>query len=550
MCMTILAGRYATVSGEVLVGHNEDAPGRFMMQTHLVKKRRRHPGTKISFEPGLSELELNETRTNLFWSEASCLDPEACAFCDLYANGHGVVICTNNCADSREDTPELLDGGIGYGLRRHVAEKAHSAREALETACGLVEKYGYASSGRSYSFADKDDIFVMQIVHGKHYAVQRVPDDEVAVIPNHYTIHEPDKGAPGYDELVSYAHSRGWYKPVDGTFDFAHVCQSPETSGLDKNTYRHIRAFEILLDMDLSELKWQKWQGLPFSVKPSRKVDVAMMKEILRSHDGNPHFSEPLTICNTETLESTIIQLRDNPDRIILRKALARPSYSPYLAWYMGIPSIPAGYEDTEPEESLAQHFHLKPEALDWKDNAWFRALEVSTAAEILSATKEDAVRGKIAAFEEEEERELADIDGQIELSLRSKPDIARAIMEGTVMKWAQGVEGLMNSLRDELGILTATASGAVTCGKAFAVRLDGVNTTELEESGCICGPSYEKYSAWSKCAGINHADGTLEFSAGEWMKDAVQCFTDLYMMLPCRDGKKLAGCVRVQVRR
>ena len=113
MCMTILAGRYATATGEVLVGHNEDAPGRFIMQTHLVKKRRRHPGTKISFEPGLSELELYETRTNLFWNEASCIDPYACAFCDLYVNGHGVVICSNNCADSREDSPELSDGGIG-----------------------------------------------------------------------------------------------------------------------------------------------------------------------------------------------------------------------------------------------------------------------------------------------------------------------------------------------------------------------------------------------------------------------------------------------------
>ena len=122
MCMTILAGRRATSTGEILIGHNEDAPGRFVMQTHLVRKKRRKPGTKITLEPNLAELELSTTRTNLFWSEASTCseDYSASAFCDLYVNGHGVVICSNNCADSREASPALTNGGIGYGLRRLV----------------------------------------------------------------------------------------------------------------------------------------------------------------------------------------------------------------------------------------------------------------------------------------------------------------------------------------------------------------------------------------------------------------------------------------------
>ncbi|MBQ7155580.1 MAG: C69 family dipeptidase [Synergistaceae bacterium] len=550
MCMTILAGRRASASGEVLVGHNEDAPGRFIMQTHLVKKKRRHPGTTITFEPNLSALELYDTRTNLFWAEAQTFsdDPSDSAFCDLYVNGHGVVICTNNCADSREDSPELLDGGIGYGLRRLVAERAHDAREALEIACGLVDKYGYASSGRSYSFADKNEIFVMQIVHGKHYAVERVPDDEVAVIPNHYTIHDPDKKAQGYNELVNYAEKRGWFKPEEYTFDFARVFQSPESYGLDKNTYRHIRAFEVLLEMDLSDLKWQKWQGLPFSIKPAHKVSVETMKAILRSHEQPPHFAKPLTICNTETLESTIVEIRDNPDRITIRKALGRPAYSPYLVWYMGMLSDPEGYEDVEADESLAQHFSLKPEAMDWRNNAWFRAMEVQAACEMLSEEKEKAVCAKIAEFEKQEERELSEIDGQIELSLRYKPNIARAMMEGSVMKWSDGVKDLMTELRDALGIITGEAVNAVNSGENFRVKLDGIDPSGLEAGECICGPSYAEYSSWSKCAGIS--GGCIEFTGGEWLKDATPCFTDLYMLLVGKDGSRRAGRVCADVRR
>ena len=107
----------------------------------------------------------------------------------------------------------MKDGGIGYGLRRLVAEGARSAHHALELATGLLDRFGYASSGRSYHFADSREIWVLQVVHGRHYAVKRVPDDEVYLNPNHYTIHDPDPEAPGYRELVEYARFRGWYDP-------------------------------------------------------------------------------------------------------------------------------------------------------------------------------------------------------------------------------------------------------------------------------------------------------------------------------------------------
>ena len=548
MCMTILAGRRATSTGEILIGHNEDAPGRFVMQTHLVRKKRRKPNTHITLEPNLAGLELNTTRTNLFWSEAStCSDDySASAFCDLYVNGHGVVICSNNCAESREDSPDLTDGGIGYGLRRLVAERAHSAREALNIACSLVEKWGYASSGRSYAFADRDEIFVMQIASGKHWAVQRVPDDEVAVIPNHYTIHEPDKKAKGYDELVSYAQKRGWFSASDDVFDFAKVYQSPETYGLDKNTYRHVRAFEILLDMDLSELHKTEWQGLPFSIKPAKRLDVPTLKTILRANDGTTHFPKPLTICNTETLESTIIQLRTNTDRIILRRALGRPDCSPYLAWYFGIPKVPDDFEHMEPEKALAQHFRLTPDAMDWRNDAWFRARETQAVCELLN----ESVSGEVAEFEEQEERELRELDPQIELGLKNKPDIARAMMAGFIMKWSANAEDLTKSLRQKFGVIVGEPLTAINEDGTFRVRLHGVDLAGLDVSECICGTACTEYSAWSRCVGVNESEGWIEFAAGEWLKDTVPCFTDLYILMVEKSGAKHAGCVKIQVRR
>lgn len=445
-CMTILVGKKASATGEILVGHNEDAPGRFTMQTHLVKKKRRPHGTKIKFEPDLAEIELFDTRTNLFWAEAKTFSENYSdsAFCDFYVNGYGVVICSNNCANSKEDNPELLNGGIGYGLRRLVAEKARSAKDALEIACNLVEKYGYASSGRSYAFSDKEEIYVMQIVHGKHYAIARVPDDEVAVIPNHYTIREPEKKSRGYENLISYAKERGWYKESDGAFDFSRVYQAENSFGLEKNTYRHVKAFEILLDMDLSGLLKTEWQPLPFSIKPAKKVDIETLKKILRAHNDNLyHFDKPIGICNFETLESTIAQIRHNPDRIILRKALGRPCCSPYIAWYFGINSVPKDYEEKDAETSLREHFLTTPEDMKEKDNAWDRALKICAKCEAHHDEENYALREKIYALEEKIENKLKTLDPQIELRLRSEPRIARAMMDAALLQWTKDFKEL-----------------------------------------------------------------------------------------------------------
>ncbi len=564
-CMTILVGKNASSTGEVLVAHNEDAPGRCLMRTHLVKRLHRHSGTKTKFEPSLAELELPETRANLFWSEARNFDPEnpGPSFCDSFVNGHGVVIVSNNCEKSREDSPELTDGGIGYGLRRIVAESAHTAREAVEIASRLVDRYGYASSGRSYSFADKDEIYVMQIVHGKHYAIQRVPDDEAAVIPNHYTIHEPDKKAHGYHELVDYAVKRGWYKPEDGAFDFKRVYQAEDSYADEKNTHRHVRAFQILLDIDLSPLLMQEWEPLPFSIKPAHPVKIETLKKILRTHfedsssytagDSTPHFQKPLTVCNADTLESSIFQIRHNPDRIIIRKSLGSPCCSPYVAWYFGILADPEGYEDKDAETSLAEHFTANPEDFDYKNNAWYRAMEIKAACDILYAEKSKELHRKVKEFEDEEERKFSPLDSQIELRLRNRPDIARAMMEGAVMSWSSDAEKFMKDMKRELGVITAQGLTDAVKGKNFSVRLPrgSMKAEDIDVSQCICGTSYDDHSKWSKCVKVTDENGCIdfEFSGGIWRDNAVPCFTDLYMAVQEKSGKKHAVSVKMRVR-
>ena len=117
-------------------------------------------------------------------------------------------------------------------------------------------------------------------------------------------------------------------------------------------------------------------------------------------------------------------------------------------------------------------------------------------------------------------------------------------------MKWSGKAEELTGTLRADLGVVTGEALIPVTEGGSFRVRLHDVDVRELDTEKCICGTSYTEYSAWSRCGGISEAESWIEFMPGEWLKGAVPCFTDLYMLLVDKSGNKRAGCVKIPVRR
>ena len=70
-------------------------------------------------------------------------------------------------------------GGVGYGIRRLMAERAHSAREAIQIAIDLLGKYGYFSEGRTYTVADAKEAWQIAIHKGDTWVARRVKDCEV-----------------------------------------------------------------------------------------------------------------------------------------------------------------------------------------------------------------------------------------------------------------------------------------------------------------------------------------------------------------------------------
>jgi len=357
-CFAVVAGKDASVDGYVIMAHNEDDDPPQIVNHYKVPRKKHASGEKVRLRNG-GELNQVEQTWSYIWSEMPGM-----LFSDSYINEWGVSITSDNCP-SREDKPRITDGGIGYMLRRLVAERARTAREGVLLAGRLVERFGYIDSGRTYFICDPDEGWLFCVVNGKHWVAKRVPDNQVAMVANTYTIHQVDLSDKdnflASDDIIEYAVSRGWYKPEeDGSFDFAGVYASPDSAsslsnfGRQWSGLRYVPAEAIPLSPDP-----------PFSVIPRRKVGVADIMQIMRDHyEGtrlqslsptkSPHESgRPICVDRTQT--SFIVQLRRNMPLdigIVYWVCLASPCSSTYIPFHFGIADFPAGYSSKSQKPS------------------------------------------------------------------------------------------------------------------------------------------------------------------------------------------------------
>jgi len=341
-CFSIVVGKEASTDGHVITAHNEDDTAPQIVNHHKVPRRGHAPGETVTLLNG-GKLDQVEQTWAYIWSEMPGM-----LFSDSYINEWGVSVTSNNCP-SREDKPEITDGGIGYMLRRLVAERAKTAREGVLLAGKLVERFGYVDSGRTYVICDPDEGWLFCVVNGKHWLTQRVSGNEVAMVANTYTIRQVDLSDGdrflASADIITYAESRGWYDPEkNGPFDFAAVYANPMSASHPSNLGRQRAGLGYVMARPIPPES-----VLPFSVVPRRKIVAADLMQVLR-HDNSPaegpaELGRP--ICSEATQTSFVAQLQRNVPLdvgIVYWVCLACPRTSFYIPFHFGISDFPAGF--------------------------------------------------------------------------------------------------------------------------------------------------------------------------------------------------------------
>lgn len=401
-CMAIVVGKDASATGRVLVGHNEDDDGRCVVRHGYVEAQAWPEGATLPAEEGRAAIPQAAETCGYFWSQFKGANG-GLSGADAFLNEHGVYLVSDNNAESKEftfDDSRLTDGGIEYNLRRAVAERAKSAREALNIIIDLVETWGYAPSGRAYTVADRDEAFMIQIVSGKHYVAARVPDDMVAVMPNHYTFHGLDEYEEMYysDDIVTYAIEKGWYAPaVEGDysdFDFAKAYQEMDSYLLDYNVLRQQHANELLLGRPWDAAS----EGTPFAVRPAEKVTVEKVAQILSTHyEGTaddaerfgpgaaPHDTRVRRICTGTTLESAICEFQDDVLTTTLWMAFGRPCELPYVPLHPLTGVLPSEIDQmADPAKAMAEHLQRDDGAMVYQQDGWQKFRDFQNALEMV----------------------------------------------------------------------------------------------------------------------------------------------------------------------
>ena len=440
-CTTVVIGKKASATGRVLIGHNEDDDKSIVM-VHSVPRKKHEEGEFVTFgdRPDVKIPQVRETAAYI-WSEVRRPDG-GISFGDSFFNEYGVAIVTNSANPGKapldengSQDPYLATMGLGYGVRRLLAERAKSARDGLDVIIELVEKYGYFSS-RTYQIADRDECWAVMLTRGKRLVAKRVPDDEVYFMPNHYTIHalEPSDKKNFYytPDIVEFAMENGWYKPAKkgdfSDFDFAAAYQE-----LDRpyNMARARNGWEILgFEKEWAECaKEGNWR--PFSFKAHRKYTIDDCKALMRSHyEGRPDFlmdwqaytdgwkteetgggcrkapenvlsfrqdvpetglsiteplyprdphqalDDPYTICCGSTVESTVVDFAEDPAATCVYRAWRKPCTNPYVPLFLGSLKVPDSYAWMDAPAADASHFDPPAEEFVYSPDTAFWQIE------------------------------------------------------------------------------------------------------------------------------------------------------------------------------
>ncbi|MDA3944929.1 MAG: C69 family dipeptidase [Bacteroidetes bacterium] len=242
--------------------------------------------------------------------------------------------------------PELQDttGIMDYGsLIYTTLQRATSAREAIKIIAELTNEYGYYSSGESFSIADQNEVWIMEIIgkgvdlkmdkkskkmvnanKGMVWVALRIPDGYVSGHANQARIMtfpqangkqaitskemdkimNPEVEVIYAHDVITFARDKGWYEGDDKNFSFSDTYAPVDFGGA---RFCDMRVWTMFNNVsDGMDKYWEYVKGdiehaekfedgrpnpnkyatnrMPLWVKPEKKVSVHDMMMFMRDY--------------------------------------------------------------------------------------------------------------------------------------------------------------------------------------------------------------------------------------------------------------------------
>lgn len=284
-CTNFIATKGATTDGSVYVTYSADDYGLFTNLCHYAAGKHAK-GTKreiIDYDSG-----------------------ESHGFIDEAAETYNVIGNINEYQVSIGETTyggrdEMVDpnGKIDYGSLMYLGlQRSKTAREAIKVMTELVDKYGYQSSGESFTIADPNEVWILEMMgcggdkkQKVVWVAVRIPDGMISGHANQARIGQfstYNTEVMTSKNCIKFAREKGWFTGKDKDFNWKMVYAAPDFGGrryCDARVWSYFNHF-----CDMSEyLPWamgkdKNAKDMPLWVKPNKQITLEDMKMSMRDH--------------------------------------------------------------------------------------------------------------------------------------------------------------------------------------------------------------------------------------------------------------------------
>lgn len=196
---------------------------------------------------------------------------------------------------------ELVDpkGIVDYGSLIYFAlQRAKTAREAITVMTDLVAEYGYASSGESFSIADPNEVWIMEMIgkgpgnKGAVWVAIKIPDGYVSAHANQARIRQFPLNDPlnclYAKDVISFAKEKGFFKGEDKDFSFVAAYAPISFGGM---RFCEARVWSMFNKINSQMGKYEDYatghnalNPMPLYIKPDKKISAHDVMQLLRDH--------------------------------------------------------------------------------------------------------------------------------------------------------------------------------------------------------------------------------------------------------------------------
>lgn len=374
-CTTILVGKKATIDGSTMIARNDDTflpltPQRFIMQKAVHGRHEMWRSTQNGFEAPLPADGYRTTMTpNVdvkglgYFGESSINEKNVAMSATESVYGNPLALAHD---------PFVVDGLAEDSLQSMVAPFITSAREGVLYLGELIKKYG-SPEGNGVLFADKDEVWYMEIVTGHHWAATRIPDDAYAIAANQVAQDYIDFNDPqnylwseGLQEFVEKYH----LNPDKSTFNFRKIF------GTDNEKDRHYNTPRVWYGQRYFNPEIQqdpRSSDLPFICRSKRLLKVEDLTYVLASHynetkyDPLGHGSQadklkfrPISLNRTQN--SHVLQIRNDvfaKNAALMWICFGVPTFTPYVPFYTNATDTDPSWSQTPLEYDITSAYWM-----------------------------------------------------------------------------------------------------------------------------------------------------------------------------------------------